>query len=404
MNTCINCNTNMELGTDHFNFFGDVYCYDCYSELFSSCEVCGDTDLYYNLHAIFDYNIDSYTYVCDTCLDDAFYCSYHDRLEVHIGVYELTNYNEKICSEALYYGEYSECYTCGDIHHQDNIHWNDNLEEYQCEACYSEYQNNNKIKEYHHHKDNYEYNMNLINKELDNMTIGFELEIEAGDKDNNTIVSEIIGTIGEKFIVFEDDSSLREGVELISYPFNNSYFSSYGKEYLKLTLDILNRNNNRSEDTSTCGLHFHVGRKCLGSTREIQGNTIKNIMIVLEYFHEELFIISNRTEETIKRWSSFNCWDVPKKELTIEYIEDNINSQYSRYSALNIENTETIEFRFLKGTLNYNTFMSLYELINNIVHYSIENNVSSLEDLDYRTIFTYRYNSYINSYLDKKLL
>ena len=167
-------------------------------------------------------------------------------------------------------------------------------------------------------------------------------------------------------------------------------------------LDLLKENKFISHDSNTCGYHIHVGRQGLGQNYGERLNTIMNINLLCEYFKEELTILSRRKEGQLNRWAKFLTSGINKENLTLDKVEELVKNNRQRYSAINLNNEPTIEFRIFRGTLKKETFLATYELVYNICAYCIENDILYNNDLDFYTIATYKLNEYIGDYLTSK--
>lgn len=64
-------------------------------------------------------------------------------------------------------------------------------------------------------------------------------------------------------------------------------------------------------------------------------------------------------------------------ELSYEGIK-NAKKTWERYRALNLSNSQTVEFRIFKGTLDFTTFMAAMELVDNIVDIAKKDNIDGL--------------------------
>lgn len=354
------------------------------------------------------YNADTgeYIYWCESCKDTDIYvywCEYHDRYEYSQESVTIQNYGE-ICQEAFEYGDFCTCEGCEDRYHREDMYFtNERDDRLLCECCYDNWQEDYKgdfIKSYHDHKCEYINN----NKISDNtgLTFGFELEVEEGNIISCGEMAEILHDSCDGFLVFESDGSLDNGYENISVPFDMNYYESEGKEIIKNALQLLSNNGFKSHDTSTCGYHIHVGRHGLGESYGQRCNTISKINIVCEYFKEELTTLSRRKESQLNRWAKFTTRGINKEDLTIDYIENKVNSNKDRYSAINLNNESTIEFRIFRGTLKKETFLATFELVHNICSWCKDNEITDLDNLDFISIAMYDKNEYIEDYLKSK--
>ncbi|MBM6831016.1 amidoligase family protein [Faecalicoccus acidiformans] len=229
-------------------------------------------------------------------------------------------------------------------------------------------------------------------------TFGFELEVTINDSSNATKTPEELATclkskFGDMF-VYERDGSIGNGVEIISNPMTWKYFINHldlFKDLLKTCID----SGFDSHNGNCCGLHVHIGRKALNGLdyqnyQIMESKVIANMNFILEWFQEDIFKFSRRTIRSFQHWAN------PRTERTTvrvgeretEFINKDrikhINSYDTcgRYYMLNLSNSKTVEFRFLRGTLKWETFFISMNFIKNIVVQSrISNNAITFENL-----------------------
>lgn len=118
----------------------------------------------------------------------------------------------------------------------------------------------------------------------------------------------------------------------------------------------------RSHQTSTCGLHIHVNRSCLGDTHDEQEDVISHILFFVETHWAELLKFSRRSEYSMNRWAARYGFEKTGREILDKAKKGN----NGRYAAVNLMNWATIEFRLFRGTLKYNTLIATLELVNAI--------------------------------------
>ena len=343
--------------------------------------------------------------VCHECVNsdnDIFYCDYHEQYEKSEYYHNVSDYGI-ICEDAYYNGGFAYCEDCGTCHTADTMECIDDY--LYCSDCADDHQKCGRIESYHANKSSHMDYHKIKNIDDNVLTFGFELEVERG---NSSIycedMSEILYDNMDGLTVYENDGSLDDGFEIISRPFDIEYYEEEGKQLIDTMLTKLKENNFLSHDPGTCGLHFHVGRAGLGNTVNEQNKTLKNISIILEYFKEELTTLSRRSSSHLNRWSKFLTTNYGKESLKAEYITNLMENSYERYSALNLRNNATIEFRFFRGTLKNESFHAAFELIYNIVSYSKDHDlITDLSILDINNIFTYKLNNYIGEYMQNKL-
>ncbi len=179
---------------------------------------------------------------------------------------------------------------------------------------------------------------------FDGLYLGVELEVECGEQDRNVLCAMSKQIMKGKAIV-KHDGSLMNGLEIVTSPgwigwqreTWDPFFKWQAKEH-KL----------RSHDTTTCGLHVHISRNVL---KEDQ------IERMVHFIHDP----ENR--EFIKMVSGrppgrYQDYSAPKlKPFNYKVRDDKQN----RYTALNLCNDATVEFRLFKGTLNPGTFFARLE-------------------------------------------
>ena len=135
----------------------------------------------------------------------------------------------------------------------------------------------------------------------------------------------------------------------------------------------------RSHQTSTCGLHIHVNRDCLGDNREEQDETISRILYFVEHHWNELLKFSRRSEYAMNRWASRYGYENSAKAILDKAKKGN----NGRYAAVNLMNYSTIEFRMFRGTLKLNTFLATLELVNAIIDVSLDYSEEELHKLSW---------------------
>ena len=380
-------------------------CVEWYDDKYFFCEDCNEYKYAFDYECIEVYDVDYNTikYICESCKEHNYniiWCDYHERWEDAYTQLTVNNYGT-ICIDAYENsGEFCSCCECGDIFEFDSMNHNDRGS--YCDSCYEDIEEKGHIKSYHDHKCDYHRNTKIINTSDNILTYGFELEVEEGDETTCGEMSNILYEAMDDFTVYESDGSLNEGFEIISNPYDIDYYEAEGKDLIINMLNLLLENKFKSHDTQTCGLHVHVGRHGLGNSYGERDNTIMQIGFIIEYFKEELITLSRRKPENLNRWAKFTTRSYKKEELTLDIINTLNRENRSRYSALNLQNESTIEFRFFRGTLKKETFLATLELVHNICKYAKENTINDLEALDFYTIATYEKNEYIGDYLELK--
>ena len=130
-----------------------------------------------------------------------------------------------------------------------------------------------------------------------------ELEIDKGGKDDgNAEILYNIANSDEENLYIKSDSSLSDGMELVSHPCSLQYHKTEfpWADVMKKAVSMYYRSHN----TNTCGLHIHIGREDLGETVEEQEEVISRIMFFFESHWNEMFNFSRRSEYAVEHWAS----------------------------------------------------------------------------------------------------
>lgn len=328
------------------------------------CNDCGAwTEDYYLINSVDNNGREITFYVCNDCRENYFYCSdcgeYYDDGAVETFT---TESGEEICQYCRY-NDYVECRDCGEIIYGEDSYYCDECDEHFCERCWEEhYHEERLLYDYHEFNDWRLHNLpEEIGDNKPEFYIGHELEIDNGNE-----MRDAVDTINNlDGICMHDGSLSSEGIEFISHPLSYKYMLSKEEEYRK-AFEHLSSIGYKSHNTSTCGLHFHV-------TRPENSKVIDRIILFMETYKEEIIKISRRQNSELNRWSRFlsdkRQGTSEKIIKSLDYIVNNKDIS-DRYMALNLTNRKTIEFRFFKGTLKYETFMADFEFINNLVHFA----------------------------------
>lgn len=157
----------------------------------------------------------------------------------------------------------------------------------------------------------------------------------------------------------EDGSLSGDGFELVTYPATYKHLKSdvFG---LQALLKKVNASGFRR--VSETGMHIHVSRASLGS------EAIDKLAAILNNCQSEIIAISDRGG--VSSWSKFD-YD-PKRcteSYAVEKCRDKDDSDSDRYLALNTTNSETVEFRFFRGTKSFDKFIRRLVFIDCLLHY-----------------------------------
>lgn len=189
---------------------------------------------------------------------------------------------------------------------------------------------------------------------------GVEFEF-SGDCSNSTLWDSIdkftrVNKYGE---AKEDGSLSGDGFELVTFPATYKHLKSdvFGLEAL---LKKVNAAGFRR--ISETGMHVHVSRASLCD------EAVDKLTAILNNCQHEIVTISDRG--CVSSWSKFD-YDRARccKDYALDKCHEKNDSDDDRYHALNVTNSQTIEFRFFRGTKSFDKFIRRLTFIDCLLHY-----------------------------------
>lgn len=196
---------------------------------------------------------------------------------------------------------------------------------------------------------------------------GVELEVdEGGESDSNAERVLDIANSGRELIYCKHDGSLNDGFEIVTHPMtldfheNNMPWAEIMEEAKKMGY--------LSHQADTCGLHVHVNRTTFGNTENEQEAAIARVLYFFEKFWEELLKFSRRTQRQLDHWAARYGYKEKPKDI-LDHAKG--HNSAGRYTAVNLTNRDTVEFRMFRGTLKYNTLIATLELLDNICEMAV---------------------------------
>lgn len=251
---CSHCGA--EIGeNEHHDIVDDkILCHNCVESCCSVCDSCNELIWSANAYG------DNYTNLCQSCYE---------------------NY-------------YTRCSDCGCLLHEDDVYRLNG-----CDYCHECYDDECDKCNYIH---NYNYKPEPIFYGDSDRYFGVELEIDMAGKDDDHAeeLLNIANRDGE-FIYIKADSSLEDGMEIVSHPMSLDCHKDFCWENI---MYYAVRHGYRSHQTSTCGLHIHVNRDSLADIRDEQDEVISRILYFIEHHWNEMLIFSRRSEYTMNRWAA----------------------------------------------------------------------------------------------------
>jgi hypothetical protein len=317
--------------------------------------------------------VNGYSY-CNNCFDEFFVrCSYCDEL-IHID--DNDGNSETVLCGNCYTYYFTSCENCLRIIHTDDAHYLDDCDDPYCSTCYNEIIDRESSADIH----DYSYKPSPIFYGDEGYFMGIELEVDCGGcySDNAAGILEIANHTDEH-IYIKRDGSIDDGFEIVTHPM--SYYYHMNCMPWQSIMSKCVSLGYRSHQTSTCGLHIHIGRNSLGKDKPQQEETISRILYFTEKHWDEILKFSRRTQNQINRWARRYGYKNNPTEV-LDYAKEAPNG---RYSAINLLNTATIEFRLFRGTLKYKTFVATLQLVEEICKVSKSMSDEAMQDLSWQS-------------------
>ena len=369
------------------------------------CPECGDWCSTSNMHWINDDEV----YVCDDCVScsgNYFYC---DGCNEYYNKHSLwrDDGDIAICDGCSSY--YHVCEDCESIVHQDDVYWvGDDYPH--CERCYysnhddDEEDEGGDINEWNYKPcvDFYseEYPGGNYNSRGENPFMGVELEVDGGESPRS-LASEL--TIYDE-IYCKHDGSLNCGVEIVSHPCTLWYHTNK-MAWRDIMQSAINRNF-KSHDAGTCGLHVHVNRDFFGDNKDEQDLHIAKIILIVNRFWDSHIVpFTRRRTGDINQWAQKNSagrlYNNDTADAKKKKVIDSSRCM-GRYVAVNLQNTNTIEFRIFRGTLKYSTFMATLQFVDTICEFAKNISIDDIDNLKWEDIFAGTNYAELNAYLAER--
>lgn len=230
----------------------------------------------------------------------------------------------------------------------------------------------------------YDYRPDFVIYGGEGNTFGVEIEIDGGGESDRKF-KEIKGDFEE--IYAKHDGSLDRGFELVSHPLTFNYLMSMDwKSMFDRALEL----GYRSDKTSTCGLHVHVGRSAFKNDEHLA-----SVIAFIYNRWDDVVHFTRRRGSSLDRWAS-------KPNFSDEINDLIYRNRDDRYKAINLTNSATVEFRMFKGTLNSNTFKATVQLLNNLIEITKDKSIKEVMNLTFADVVNYKEYAELNKYMEER--
>lgn len=321
--------------------------------------------------------------ICKDCRTADFYCC-DDCGSIHPAdmMYD-TGENHIICHVCR--ENYRTCTDCGDLIHYENVQWDENDNPY-CEACASEYHYCERCGRLFtgddaggwYEDDDYWYCYDCLpsarfinsygykpipnfhktyNEKRTKEYFGFEIEVEGCISYAKQFLETFDDTKEEDLYLKRDGSV--DGFEIVTHPMTRKWFYKKFMPKMEKGLAFLKEKGFRGHNRA--GIHIHV------SDGAVSLDQYKKLLLLLypdnEKVYKKWLAITQRHDDKMRQWSSMKLsspeYNRKRKKDGFEEIESRKRSSIqgkpdiarTRYTAMNMENSATIEFRIFNSNI-----------------------------------------------------
>ena len=253
---------------------------------------------------------------------------------------------------------YERCSDCNELISRDNAMYRSDTP--YCQECYLALCDNDAIHDFY-------FKPTPIFYGNGKRFFGVELEIDgAGEDSDNAAEILHIANAEQPLAYCKHDGSLDEGFEIVTHPMTLD-FHLHSMPWERI-VEEAKKLGYTSHQAGTCGLHVHVNRTAFGSTESTQDAAIARVLFFFEKFWDELLKFSRRTQGQLNQWAAWYGYKDQPKEI-LDHAKSGRHA--GRYTAVNLTNADTVEFRMFRGTLKYNTLIATLELLDCIIDAAI---------------------------------
>lgn len=361
--TCCVCSVSHPL-TEMKEHEGSYYCQDCFNKDFFVCEICSET---FTNDDCYEQGGNCY---CRDCFRENFFTCENCRETFHND--NCHSHDSSYYCYDCFHENFTRCVSCGDTVSNDYIVYHEPSGNDYCEGCYPGEEEGN-AQNLH----DYSYKpmprfLKSVSEKTGRNTCFFGIELEVETKENSFDAY----AFENDWFYFKSDSSLDDGFELVTHPFTYDFYKSTLKaEFVEILKTFINAGY-ESFTPGTCGIHIHMSKSAF---------TTIHLYKFLKFFYENLnfiHLISQRNENS----NSAHCsWGKNKEQV---YPKDccclaKEKRGYQRYTAVNLQNPDTIEVRIFRGTLFAPSFHKNIEFLRSLFLFTEKTGIKNITVSNY---------------------
>lgn len=380
-------------------------CASCQSNLYR-CNVCGKfrEEPYTKYDFVGYYGGRQRGYLCDACVRNFVPCADCGVL-VHSSRRNSTFPDGKKYCSSCAENHFFHCANCGKwITVTDTSSYHGDGENRICHECYTEMDHglhylmdgSNTVWMPPRGINNYEYKPDgIVYPGKDERGIYYGIELETDRYNDSTegsgkIADKINNILG--FTYAKHDGSLGwDGIEFVSHPATMQYYMDNKNKFAK-AMAYLRNHGYQSHSGGNCGLHVHVSSFPILYDTD---NGVEKLLYMWDKFWNPIVKCSRRGLSDGGRWASRIRCDVSnvdggtKNEIESLKKTKKDSKNAGRYQAINLQNSHTIEFRLMRGTLNINTFIGSLQLISSIVDIVMAKTYEEIKEMTWDDVLAF---------------
>lgn len=317
---------------------------EMFEEYFCFCAECGE------LIQIRDaVRIDGEYYHMECCC----VCDICGRYISRSNSFHTVDSGRDFCEEC-FLNETFQCHDCGArFRYEDELRY---IGEYEyCDDCYEAHAPI--IRDYHDYKNSDSIEFYGDEDRRDVVYLGYEIEVDTDERvDSEEVATLLQQEMGSLYHYERDGSLSSRGIEIISAPSSINYHLSMLPK-VKKAFQILTENSYKGHDAHTStGMHFHIDRRFFGKRED---SSIAKLLFIFERHRKDLLVFSRRLPSQCEDWCrsrtetySNNAGWIKKAVMSSKGFPE----YSSRYYSVNLNNSDTVEIRLWRSSLNPQTF------------------------------------------------
>jgi len=209
-------------------------------------------------------------------------------------------------------------------------------------------------------------------KDVTPLYMGMELEVEEVNDDSLHDGAEHVCSIlnnGREIVYLKEDGSLNHGFEIVSHPATLGFYMNHFKWE---ALGGLRKMGYKAWNARSCGLHIHLSRSAFMNDRHLA------VFIMFLYRNSGDMVKFAGRESSYAKWersallNAYYEWDqdeLRSRELIPKFVKNGRRNS-DRYTAVNLQNRNTIELRFFRPSLRPETVIAALQMCDAIHQYT----------------------------------